>query len=337
MSVSLPNTTIVTTGKGFYQATLTVQFSSTTYSNVGDNVIITYIVENVGTKNLKGEVEICSSVFQSSIYHICIAPGKKQSFTSNYVISGGDLLVPRKEIVTVAYLTVKNCIKIRSNCVDSILVNTGASFTGFTGPTGPTGPAGVGSLVEYFETYVTSPTAGTGSSGPAFVTIYGTTDPENPVTTLIPFVAVTGSTGMIAQIIPPFLGFLRSGLYEITYNMDITIVDITDIISITTTLIAVEFEGDETIRVLPTSVQTIYPTVEGTYSMGATFVEELPRQGVIGPTLIIATAGFISSGTPTNNQVYIAKPQLYNFFSDLSFSNNVFSIIGILLRPTDVF
>lgn len=327
----------ITTEKGVYQCLLETQINPTTYSRVGENITLTYILTNTGTRTIKGLTDICTSIGIRNSFNVCLAPHKRQIFTTSYLTSASDVVLTEREITTVAYFTLSKGLEFKSNCTTEVLTNTGTPFTGFTGPTGTTGPANPYSAgaLEYFYTYVTSSTGGSTGTGGVYVEIPGTNN-TTPLTTLIPFQNGTGSAA---------LGFLsdqivvieRAGIYGINYGLTLRVVNPEDIQQISIAVIVLEsIESDFFLRIIPESVITVYPGTADTYNVSNSFVTTLALNPVEyfghGAFLLVA-AGFQRIGD--TGRVFVPLPETYAvdfFIQPQIYGNNVFYMSGTLLQ-----
>lgn len=332
----------ITTIKGRYQCLLSVSFSTSQYSRVGERIILTYKVVNTGERKLSGNITICNSLGQRETYALKLDVACKQIFTTLYTISGSDLLTPNLVVVSNAILEIKNCMKLRSNCLENLLTNVGESFTGFTGSTGPTGPSSSqGSLESFMANGITGTSMSTGGY---YAILDGGTNPSGFYFNLIPVSGVTGTTGMPVESIgsPGFIALLRTGIYQMSYNITVQVNNAQNLLAIRSALLIITLAPPTVFRIISNSYAQVCPTsgTTGTAicNLASTFIEELPAPGYTSAPFIVALlAEFITSSDPEPFQVVVPMPRTYDIGYPLqSFSTNVVSLSGILLQATDI-
>lgn len=108
---------IIHTYKGRYEVYLTTVISPTSYTTVGQVLVVSYTIENKGTLPLCKKVRICDSLAGENCYQcVDIQPCCSQTFTTSYTITASDVTLPSLNSTSIAYVQVKKKDWVKSNC-----------------------------------------------------------------------------------------------------------------------------------------------------------------------------------------------------------------------------
>lgn len=115
---------------GCVAATLTKTANPTTYSAIGQTILYTYTITNIGTAPICYPVQICDNILGGQTVFANIPPGSAQEFSRNYTISILDVAQASITNTAVAYIQVKCNKSVCTPPASATITQLAADLTG---------------------------------------------------------------------------------------------------------------------------------------------------------------------------------------------------------------